>query len=376
MIDKLAFYAVNNIFCILILLVISFHFSKQSLNGNLLNRLYMAMLVQAIIMLTVDLMGSFVGDRGLLYILLCRVGNFLVFIVNPVMIILWVFYVDYHLYGDVRRLKQIAVPLIILYSIHFMLVIFSQFTGWLYYVDENNVYHRGPYFFLHVVLTCCWFTFSYIEIIRNRNKMIRRHYYSLMLFAVPPILGMALQMIFYGLTIMLNGIVLTLIIVFIMVQNEYMQTDFLTGLYNRYKLEHHLKEKMKRAESERFAVVMLDLNDFKHINDTYGHRMGDKALKMVAQMLKESSKVNDFIARYGGDEFIIVYENIDQQKLEKKIGALEENLRKINSQSDLPCPLSFSIGSAIFDGEASMSLDELLQLIDCRLYENKRRNQL
>lgn len=376
MIGKSAFYAVNNIFCILILLVISFHFSKRSLDGSISNRLFMAMLIQTIILLVVDFIGSFEGTRSVIYIIFCRVGNFMLYALNPIIIFIWNFYVDYYLYRDIKRLKKLAVPLILVYTVQFTLVIISQFNGLLYFVDQNNIYHRGPFFFFEVVLTSGLILFSYIEIIMNRHKLIKRHFYSFMIFAVPPLLGMALQVIFYGLTIILNGIVLSLLVIFIMIQNEYIQTDFLTGLYNRYKLEQHLKEKIRNIGSGRFAVVMLDLNAFKSINDTYGHKMGDKALKLVANALKESLKKDDFIARYGGDEFIIIYDDIDQEQLGKNIGALGESLKKINNLKILPCGLSFSIGSAIFDGNSVMNMDDLLQLIDCKLYEDKRKNQI
>lgn len=93
--------------------------------------------------------------------------------------------------------------------------------------------------------------------------------------------------------------------------------DELTGVLNRRGLEYFVSEKIREAErfKKNFGVLFIDIDDFKKINDTYGHKMGDKILKMVAEALKSNLRANDVVARYGGDEFVVISELTDEDEL-------------------------------------------------------------
>ena len=93
-------------------------------------------------------------------------------------------------------------------------------------------------------------------------------------------------------------------------------TDELTGLFNRRFFITSLRAKLKRAfqNDTSLSVTLLDIDNFKRINDCFGHIMGDMALKNIAQVLKKSIRKNDVITRFGGDEFALILENTDEQK--------------------------------------------------------------
>jgi diguanylate cyclase (GGDEF)-like protein len=119
--------------------------------------------------------------------------------------------------------------------------------------------------------------------------------------------------------------------------------DVLTGLANRRGLQQHISSCFERAlrNSTLVALVVADLDNFKPVNDTYGHAAGDELLRLLAQRMRDTLRKTDFIARLGGDEFVFVFEALDN------IDQLESLLSKLSAVINVPFPLSPSISTSI-----------------------------
>ena len=117
---------------------------------------------------------------------------------------------------------------------------------------------------------------------------------------------------------------------------------------------------------------MIDLNDFKRINDTLGHDIGDDALETTAKLLRSCVRADDTIARFGGDEFVVVMNASDRQKLRSTAGRIMGRLKHFNRHSTKPYELSFSLGYALFDRSQHKTPDDLLRHLDLLMYEHKR----
>lgn len=144
--------------------------------------------------------------------------------------------------------------------------------------------------------------------------------------------------------------------------------DPLTGLYNRRYLEMRLESEIKRAKRKGYPVsfLMIDGDNFKEINDTYGHPEGDRALKQVAEKLRSLVRNEDIVARYGGDEFCVVLPDAD-----KKV-AMEVAKRLCQASHD--AKLSISIGYASYPADAKNS-EELIEAADKALLEAKKQGK-
>ncbi|MEJ7669307.1 MAG: diguanylate cyclase [Casimicrobiaceae bacterium] len=167
-------------------------------------------------------------------------------------------------------------------------------------------------------------------------------------------------------------------------QNELLEalavTDSLTGLYNRKKLDDILAEQFARFRRNRrpFVAVMLDLDNFKLINDTYGHVAGDAVLANVADILKQSVRSFDYVARYGGEEFVVVL-------VETALGEALDIAERIRAEVEIPrvragntlIPVTVSLGIA-HSREGDDGPAEALARADHALYAAKRagRNQV
>ncbi|MGI6751152.1 MAG: sensor domain-containing diguanylate cyclase [Anaerovoracaceae bacterium] len=156
---------------------------------------------------------------------------------------------------------------------------------------------------------------------------------------------------------------------------EMSNRDFLTGLYNRRFLDEYQGIALSAAEREghKAAIIMLDLNDFKQINDVYGHEVGDWVLVETARILKSTLRRNEAAFRLGGDEFLIMIPEIkDEEELKAIIKRLLESFYQGFEISGYQIKVSLSTGYALFTDDGK-DMDSLLRSADVRLYEEKDR---
>ena len=153
--------------------------------------------------------------------------------------------------------------------------------------------------------------------------------------------------------------------------------DPLTGLYNHRHLYERLEQEMARAKRSRrpVAVLMLDVDNLKLINDTYGHQVGDEALKLLASVLQSSCRAEDIVGRYGGDEFMIILPEADSADAERIGERIQTNLAThyLEAEGKDGCvPVRLSMGVACCPNDATV-MHELVDAADSALYRSKQR---
>jgi len=300
----------------------------------------------------------------------------MIFLLSPVLPLMWLLYSYCKISHDEKKTKRFIFPLLVIFITYALILILSQYFGWFYYIDPDNIYHRGSYFYIPVCLTAALVVAAFILLIVNRRNIEEKYFFSLIFFPVPPLVCTILQMIFYGRSLALNGVALSLLIVFLNIQSRSLNTDYLTGVYNRKKLETYMKEKISTAsENATFSAILIDLNDFKAINDTYGHDIGDDALENCVKIVKTCLRSSDFIARFGGDEFYIILDVSTINDLEATIDRINNCIQNYNEQGVSPYKLSFSMGYAVYDYHSYMNVEEFQKHIDRLMYVAKRANR-
>jgi len=364
---------VMNIFSIMLLVILYAESKKHDVQASLQYKLYMQMLEVTILMLIVDILSRFDGNQGTIYPFINQTGNFLIFMMTPVMPSIWLLYVHNEVFQNEDKTRRFAIPLYAVVGMNFVLLVISQFTGWYYYIDSGNVYHRGPLFLLSALFTVALIFAAFVLIMMNRKKIEKKHYSTLVFFAIPPMVGIVLQILLYGWSLMLNSLVLSLLMVFLNIQNHSIQTDYLTGVFNRKRFESYLNSKINSSSKKKtFSAILLDMDQFKAINDTYGHEMGDDALKTCVKLLSKNLRSKDFIARYGGDEFYIILETSDLAALERIIARINRSIEDYNKLGARPYNLGFSLGYAVYDYNSAMKAEDFKNLLDKKMYENKQ----
>jgi len=152
--------------------------------------------------------------------------------------------------------------------------------------------------------------------------------------------------------------------------------DALTKLYNRAAFDEHFAKEIVRCQRNKteLAIVVTDLDDFKRINDTYGHTAGDKTLQVIANTFKKHFEKEGFIARYGGEEFVFIFNNKSKDELLKKLNTLRESVAKLpfKFKSD-KVSMTLSIGFTHINQEDNVHI--AFERADTALYQAKEQGK-
>jgi diguanylate cyclase (GGDEF)-like protein len=150
----------------------------------------------------------------------------------------------------------------------------------------------------------------------------------------------------------------------------YSEKDELTGIYNRRFVMSSFEKITNLAErvNSKLFVLIIDCDNFKTINDKFGHLNGDLVLSKISETLVESTRKSDIIARWGGDEFLLIGHLKEETDLIRVLNRIEKNLRVLSA--DLEMPVDASIGSAIYPNHSKNLLD-LIRIADNNMYKVK-----
>lgn len=365
-----------NTYAIILLLVIGIHAIKHADREALDSKLYLMIVWTAIFLLVMDICGRMDGNLNLMYPILNHTGNFMIFALNTVLPSLWMLYVYYQIYHDTKKIKYILYPLIAVGAVNLIIVILTLFFGGYYNIDAQNIYHRGPLYLISPIMSSSVLLAACIMTIASRKKINRDHFSSLLFFAALPFLGILIQAFVYGYSLTLICVVPSLIIVYLNVQSQTIHTDYLTGANNRKGLEKYLKDKIDTSSPSRtFSAIMLDLDDFKYINDTFGHDTGDTVLRVATKVFRSCIRSRDYIARFGGDEFYIVLDISNQADLETAVQRINNSIAHYNLTTDTVFKLGVSMGYAVYNFEEHLSVEQFQKKVDKMMYKNKREKQ-
>lgn len=287
----------------------------------------------------------------------------------------WCGYADTECRGKlfVTRKTQLitGIPLIAIAA----LIISNLWTHSLFLIDEAGAYHRGGIFQLEMGVLVVFTTALSIKLIlrrQNETDPIKRSHMMLVAsFPVCLLIAWALSFVGESLPVICVAITIELLCLFMGTSTQQISMDKLTQVNNRQNLLGFLDYKLLNHD-EKIFLLMMDLDYFKTINDTYGHLEGDDALIRAAQALKSacgSFKRRPYIARYGGDEFIVVIEST-KAEADALIARIREKLAELNDAASRPYTLAFSIG--VGEYHPGMNANDLIEAADHALYEIKR----
>jgi len=368
---------VINGFSIAILLLVVIYYEKNGDKASTHTRLFLGMLQLGVVMMVVDSMGRFDGNPDSIYPIVNSIGNFMIFIFEPILPSLWLYYVYHYISPDGKVTKFIKLSVILVNVVNAVLVITSQFSGWYYTIDSMNIYQRGPLYLVGPILVFYLLLTSTAYVLLNKNKIQHTHFIPFLVFPVAPFIGTLMQTVIYGYPFALMGLIFSVLMVAFFAQSIETNVDYLSGVYNRKRLEGYLHKKIANSShANTFSAIMADVNGLKTINDTYGHTVGDEALVTISSLLRSILRSNDFVARYGGDEFCIILDTSNEQTLIRVVNKIKRQLTAYNEMSLKPYKLELSMGYAVYDPDSGMNEKEFYNTIDAQMYEDKKKHHI
>lgn len=254
-----------------------------------------------------------------------------------------------------------------------VVAILNPFTGFLFSIDSGGLYSRGSGLLFHWIIT--WFylfvaaTKVIVTLVREKNKQKRSELMPMLFFFIAPVITGVLQLLFYGLAVTQVGITISLFLVSTLNNRRMVLTDALTGLDNRRSLSNFIESLGNSSSPMRLCILVLDLDQFKEINDHFGHEAGDQALIKASEVLKEIRKqtmMKLFVCRYGKDEFIVIARNCSDSDIQ----SIRQQI--IDGFANTKFHLKTSIGCACGDYFNSDDIQQLVRRADKAMYKEKQ----
>ena len=364
-----------NIFAFLLAVFMFISIQDRKERGHTDYRLFLTMLgAMCLMILVFSLILAFDGADSRIARCLLIASSVILHPVNSFISMAYAIFAENSTFGSERRFRYWVVPYLLPTTIIFCLSIASISTGWFFFIDEANNYISGPFLYIPMMVPF-WYLIAAVVIVLGRRKRLGpREFSRMVVFPLPIIIGGSLQVWFNQFFLIIPSYILSLFILYSSIQERRLSYDHLTGAFNRSRLDGFLRAMIdsSRSSGKSFAALLADVNSFKTINDSYGHTEGDRALIKVVKTMRENVRRNDFLARYAGDEFVVVFPNCGKEELDEIV------LRIIAGFVALPVQgggykLSISIGSAVFDPAGDLDAEAYIVRLDGLMYESKQR---
>lgn len=301
---------------------------------------------------------------------LAKLLNSILYILNLLESFTWCMYVDLRLYNSreriVRIYPKIGIPLFVAAAA----LIFNVRHGFLFSISADNVYRREPAGYLFYAVTFVYLVYSIVIRDYFFQRYGKTRFFPIYMFILPILAASIVQFAVYGISVIWCAVALGLVGMHMCLQNELSYIDPLTRLYNRTYLDFVINNATNRGS--RLSGIMVDLDYFKSINDRFGHSVGDEALRDAARILRRSAPEKSIVARFAGDEFIVVMRGGTPKEAEDMRSAVLRGLEEFNAKHERQYELSFSVGCAIYD-PSEMSADRFLNVMDDNMYAEKKR---
>ena len=306
------------------------------------------------------------GKPGIVSYLVNFTGNSFLFLYNLIVGTGVLALIVRHINKKISKIQYRTVWIITMIEIFLLIV--NIFVPVVFSIDEKNCYHRGPGYFVYIAAAFYLICYSLFVYVHGRLKEGSLRFFPVWEFLLPIVIGVTVQTLYYGISmqpvcfaVAFTGIVACL-------QNEYLYVDKLTGVYNRYGIDK-IKEHYVRRKYQKIAAIMLDMNDFKAINDNYSHKEGDAALVAMAGILTGVVGNDGNVIRFAGDEFVIVLNGGDDGIVLDYRSRITRALDEYNESSGKPYKLSAAMGGSVFELDNDI---DFLSRIDALMYEDKK----
>ena len=253
------------ILSILVLIVIYVQLITAGEKNSLQYRLFKFLILSTMFAISMEAIAwIFDGQPGQVARIIATATNSLLLSCNIIPLMMWTLYVDFQIYNDTNRVKVSLIPFFVFVIINVLFALTAPINKLYFYMDANNFYHRGDWAAIAIIIFYALFIYNILLVMKNWKRLNKRNRIPLLLFSFPPLLGFFLQMRFYGVSFVWAGVSLSILMVYITIQNQAIRTDYLTGLYNRRQLDYYLESRMKSlSKDQKFAGIMIDIDSFK-----------------------------------------------------------------------------------------------------------------
>lgn len=313
--------------------------------------------------------------------------NSLYFIFTGISSYLWFLYVikvqDSKISRNKTLIGLLSLPCIVL----IILTVNSPVHKWIFYIDENNIYHRGNFYMIQVAIGYGYIIVSAIisiyDAFQKQNYIQKSLYLSFGFFPILPLAFIALQVYLPGYPLFSVGLTIPMMIVYIKLRDAENLGDEITLLHNRnwfFRMHDMLRKELLSRPSQyndhHFFLILVDIDHLDAINHKYGIEEGNHALRLLAfalnnQTRKDNGCIFNNTVRYGGDEFLLTVELIRPNAIGFLLDSINKDIRRFKDNGVIDYDLSVSMAYIPYSLDVPYAQD-LLEAVDEELYNVKK----
>jgi diguanylate cyclase (GGDEF)-like protein len=362
-----------HIISIIILILLFGSIKQQSRSVQQQNRYYLALVVLTILAMIFKITMNYTdGYTSGIEEVLLKISTALYYLTSVVVVLHWLLYLHHILKG-----KKVYERLIIYIYLPFVLLAFVSVTlsafgiPVMYTIKPSGGIERYVMYSVIIFTEYLIMIGSAFYVIWNRNKISRIEYLTLIAYLLPPTLGIFLNETLSGVDLIWPSMTISLVMVYTNIQSRMTHTDPLTGVFNRREYEKQVEYlSSQKGMHKKICAIMIDIDNFKKINDEESHQTGDKALIEVSNILQKSIRKNDFIARIGGDEFCIMIESDQIDVLHQIVNRINEQMQLFNVAWEGK-KIRLSMGYGIYDAVYHKNFKQFFEKLDRLMYDDK-----
>jgi diguanylate cyclase (GGDEF)-like protein len=278
-------------------------------------------------------------------------------------------FIDYFAHKNTLRSRRILKCILAFLGLYTITTLVNLPFHYYFHISADNRYIPGGLYALRLAVSYLPILLAVADILLSIKSFRKAEVYSLVFFAVLTGSGAALDVVIGTGSLTWPCFAVGLLYIYFFIVQSDAKIDSLTGIGNRYSFNEFTDKLSRLSVKQSWAIVMIDMDHFKEINDKYGHLEGDNALRDMAGIIKNTIRQDDFTARYGGDEFVIAVRT--DSDIEKFLARLHGAMERHNEKRIRPYRIEMSYGHDIYTTGGSQPMDEFLKHIDTLMYKHK-----
>jgi diguanylate cyclase (GGDEF)-like protein len=227
----------------------------------------------------------------------------------------------------------------------------------------------GDKYFIRLLISYLPFIIDIIDVLLSRKNIPSYQINFILLFLVLTSAGSTLGFIANNTALFWPCFTACFLSAYLFIVRTDTRLDSLTGIGNRYLFNEFIDKLNKQNDKQSWSIAILDIDDFKNINNTYGRPTGDDALRDAAGTIKECIRTSDLVVRYGNDEFVLAVQS--EYNIDKLMARIQQAIYEQNGKTPRPYTLKLSYGYDTFVTHSGQDIDVLLTHIESLMYKQK-----
>ncbi len=328
-----------------------------------LNKLYLTSLILNLLLIMLDTILAFlIGKDSTPLLVLTRLIRVLVIAIVPYLTFIFIKVVCNYFPKPFKIKSSTQSVFYILMLINATIAISALFNP--------KVLNKIVEGIVPLLLSVIFVAYSIFIVFRSKKMVIRFEFASILAITLIAIATLISQIIVSTSSSSWHDNTIILIFMFVIIQQRELYRDSLTGARNRVVLKKCIDAHANKP-NDKLAAIMVDLDYFKSINDSFGHSEGDYALKTFVKILQRAYSDHGVVIRMGGDEFLILIENVSTKEINDMIMRMSKMIDSFNGKSEKPYHIRYSYASGVYDNR-NISIEQFIHDLDMKMYQNKK----